>query len=252
MATWTFEQGTGGNGNSFAFPSNVKAGSLLIAACAGDNGVTPSTPTDTQGNGYSLLSAVNDTTNGIRITWWYAIAGSASANSITFTNMSAFDAYLVAEYSVDAGTISLDTDDDGNLRNHLATTDNITSDSISTSVADELIVGLNVEDGSDVIITEGTGFTKRVETNLEGFTGNPVTLEDKTLASPGSTAATFTGDAAGTGAAFVAAFKTSAAPSPQALRPDADVATTGWSTAPLYSKINEESADGTVITGTAS
>lgn len=39
---------------------------------------------------------------------------------------------------------------------------------------------------------------------------------------------------------------------PQMLRPDADIVTTGWSTAPLFSKIDEESADGTVITATAS
>jgi len=39
---------------------------------------------------------------------------------------------------------------------------------------------------------------------------------------------------------------------PQTLRPDADIVTTGWATAPLFSKINETSADGTVITATAS
>lgn len=37
----------------------------------------------------------------------------------------------------------------------------------------------------------------------------------------------------------------------QTLRPDADITTTGWATAPLFSKINEASADGTVITATA-
>lgn len=39
---------------------------------------------------------------------------------------------------------------------------------------------------------------------------------------------------------------------PQTLRPVADVATTGWTTTPLFSKINESSPDGTVITATAS
>lgn len=38
----------------------------------------------------------------------------------------------------------------------------------------------------------------------------------------------------------------------QQLRPDADVTTTGWTTTPLWSKIEETSADGTVITATAS
>jgi hypothetical protein len=43
-----------------------------------------------------------------------------------------------------------------------------------------------------------------------------------------------------------------AAASPQSLRPDADTTTTGWTSTPLFSKINESSADGTVITATAS
>lgn len=39
---------------------------------------------------------------------------------------------------------------------------------------------------------------------------------------------------------------------PQKLRPDADIGTTGWTTTPLWSKIDEDVADGTVISGVAS
>lgn len=209
--TWTREQGTGGNVNSFDFPANVKAGTVLIAATAGDNGTTPSAPVDTLTNTWVQLGTVDDTTNGIRITWWYAISNGAGANSITFTNMGAFDAYLIEEWSVSAGTVTLDNKDTGNLRDHTNATDNIVSGSFSTVVADELVIGFNVEDGANVVISAGTGFVKHTETNLEGFTGNPVTLEAMTKASPGSVSALFTGDASGRGAAFVAAFKSSAA-----------------------------------------
>ena len=42
-------------------------------------------------------------------------------------------------------------------------------------------------------------------------------------------------------------------PPPQQVRPDADVTTTGWTTAPLYSKVDEAVADdGDFITSTAS
>lgn len=41
----------------------------------------------------------------------------------------------------------------------------------------------------------------------------------------------------------------SAGPPPQQVRPDADVTTTGWATAPLFSKVNDQS-DATVITAT--
>ena len=44
-----------------------------------------------------------------------------------------------------------------------------------------------------------------------------------------------------------------AGPPPQQVRPDADVTTTGWTTAPLYSKVDEAVADdGDFITSTAS
>lgn len=38
----------------------------------------------------------------------------------------------------------------------------------------------------------------------------------------------------------------------QKIRPDGDIVTTGWSTAPLWSKIEEETPDGTIISGVAS
>jgi hypothetical protein len=38
----------------------------------------------------------------------------------------------------------------------------------------------------------------------------------------------------------------------QVLRPDADIANGGWATAPLWSKVDEASAGGDVITATAS
>ena len=49
----------------------------------------------------------------------------------------------------------------------------------------------------------------------------------------------------------VAAYPGPATP-PQQIRPDADTATGGWTTAPLWSKVDEASAGGDVITGTAS
>lgn len=47
------------------------------------------------------------------------------------------------------------------------------------------------------------------------------------------------------------AYTLGGSPTPQTILPDADLATTGWTTAPLFSKIND-SSDATVITGTLS
>jgi hypothetical protein len=53
-------------------------------------------------------------------------------------------------------------------------------------------------------------------------------------------------------AAVIIALAPSVSTPPQTLRPDADLATTGWSTAPLWSKIDESTAGGDTITGVAS
>ena len=55
-----------------------------------------------------------------------------------------------------------------------------------------------------------------------------------------------------TGFSHIAVAVVAAPPNMQKIHPDGDIVTTGWSTAPLWSKIEEETADGTVISGTAS
>lgn len=214
--TWTNEQAASNPGTSgnVALPSNVKNGSLLVAYSTGDATFDPAeVPTDTLLTTFVRLARVSDATNNVAAVWWYGIAPGAGADTVAFPNSNNFDSYCVAEISVSSGTISLDTKDAGNLRNHTNATDNITSNSISTSVTDVLVVGFNVDDGADVTISAGTGFVKipNAETHLEGFAGNPTTLESLTKASPGSTAATFTSNVSGRGMAFVAAFKSSAA-----------------------------------------
>jgi hypothetical protein len=53
--------------------------------------------------------------------------------------------------------------------------------------------------------------------------------------------------------ASIATFKVAATgPPPQTLRPDADTDADSWTTTPLWSKVDEASAGGDVITATAS
>lgn len=75
----------------------------------------------------------------------------------------------------------------------------------------------------------GSAYAVAGATPVTGFTG--------TIAISG------TGDSAGAGAILYPV---------QWVRPDADTTTTGWTSTPLWSKIEESSPDGTVITATAS
>lgn len=119
---------------------------------------------------------------------------------------------------------------------------------------------------TNLSVTVNTDTTDLLLAFCESFTGtNPgldatVFLNDVAINSevydlsqitPGSptTAVNMTGESDSAMAAI--SLKTAAVVT-QTLRPDADTTTTGWTSTPLFSKINETSADGTVITATAS
>jgi hypothetical protein len=94
-----------------------------------------------------------------------------------------------------------------------------------------------------------SGQTVRVENTVGG---GRMAMLDLSQTSAGSITPSFDGDNAGYDyfAATVALTDVPAVELDTVL-PDADIATTGWSTAPLFSKVND-SSDGTVITATAS
>lgn len=211
MATWTLQQAVGGTDPDGiqAMASVGAAGRLILLAQSHGAAETPATPTDTLSTTYTKLATVEDATNGVGCSWWYGITSAGGANTVQFEASASWRSYQALEYSVDAGTITLDVADDGNLRNHDATTDNIVSDAITTSVADCLVVGLNFDDDNSVTISAGTNFTKVSASEQQFFSGNPVTFEYLTKATAGSVTATYTSSGAGRGAAFVASFKAS-------------------------------------------
>jgi hypothetical protein len=232
MATWTALQqaSNAGTSGSPAFPSNVAAGSLLIAVETGPSAFDPAgVPSDTRGTTYTRLRRISDATNDIAAVVWYGIAPSAGANTVTFPSSTSFDSYIIAEYSVDAGTISLRAETGSTPASHTSATDNISSGTATSVLSDSLVIGVSVEDGADVTIAAGSNFVLDEQTNLEGFTGNPVSLEHRTAATPGSYAATFTANATGRGYAFVGIFETDAAGSGAVeLAPTADSVDGTW------------------------
>jgi hypothetical protein len=214
VATWTFEQGTGSNtSNVVAFPSNVKSGTLLIAVAQGEGTSALSTPTDSRSNTWTLIRQVNDATANQCLAWWYAISNGAGACTVTHPNLPDFECYIVAEYSVDSGTISIDDNagtkiENGQAANHTTASNNTTSGSFTTQGADRLIVGVTAENTAAVTFTAGTNYTTRVTTSLSNTGGAaPMTMESKALASAGAAAATWTANASGRSINVGAAFK---------------------------------------------
>lgn len=217
MPTWTFEQATSTTtSNAVAYAGNVKSGSLLIAAiCTNPTAYNPTEPnavTDSLGNTWTRLRKVDDAGNAQCGVWWYAISGSAGANTVTIPAGTSFQAYLIGEWSVDSGTISLDgTNETGQISTISTTTDSGTSGTITPSVNDALLVGFwgTTNGGLSSVLDPGTNWTERVQTGQNAFADGLCSLESRVLASPAATAATFTSGASSQGLAAIAAFKTS-------------------------------------------
>jgi len=92
------------------------------------------------------------------------------------------------------------------------------------------------------------GYVEQAEINT-GSNGGSLQVETLDNVTAGTQNATWTMNTAVTAAGCViVVFK--AEPAMQTVLPDADTVTTGWTTTPLYSKIND-SSDATVVTATA-
>lgn len=215
MAVWTFEQGTGSAGTEpLAYGSNVKANSLLlVTASMTPNTLNPAVPTDTRGTVYTRIRLLNDSANGNMSCWWQGISPGAGANTVDFDAAgSSFQAYMVAEFSVDSGSISMEAEIGQVQASNTSATDNVTSTAVTTLGSDRLIVGWFSDSNLGLSSSAaGTNFTQRVATNLSGVANNHVKMESQTLAAAGSIAGTWTVNTNMAGAmVYVAAFKAGA------------------------------------------
>jgi hypothetical protein len=188
------------------------------------------------------------------IPWWFAVvsaqapSGLASGTTITPTMSGAIFGQLAAGcYCTGLATSSPVDVHSGNGQ----TQDPWDTGSATTTVADTLVIGGSFRNGLNTNTPSG-GATELHDFQLVAEDWAQCT-EYKVLSATSSTslAGTWT-TAAGTPDVVSAFVAYKAAAGVQQVRPDADVTTTGWTTTPLWSKIEETSADGTVITATAS
>jgi hypothetical protein len=123
--------------------------------------------------------------------------------------------------------------------------------SATTTVADTLVIGGSFRNGLNTNTPSGSAVELH-DFQLAAESWAQCT-EYLILSATGSVSLAGTWTAAAGIPDVVSAFVAyKAAAATQQIRPDADIVTTGWSTAPLFSKVNESSPGGTVITATAS
>lgn len=198
-----------------AFSSDVTAGSQLIGSvgwfCNGSETIS-SVVGSSSGAWAQIGSTVSVDSGGFL--WCLATygksnaAGGADTITVTFSTSLATDPVLgISEYSGIATSSALDQTT-GNAQIDPGTaTDAVTSTSVTTTAANELIYGASLKTPlSHGTFDQGTGYTSRGTVNDGVWL--MMRIEDKNLASAGSVAATFTtGNAAEDTMTIVATFK---------------------------------------------
>lgn len=224
---------------TIASSSWVTGNTILVLGMTEDQGTSLGTPAAT-GLSFNALSGLPTTTgSSCKGYGWSAVAASDGTSTITATGSFR---QVIAAWRI-SGSDGLGTP--------VKLTDTAKVVSLTRGQANSCIACIIGDWSADTDVTvtsDPSGGTVRSAAQAGSYyTEFIVDWPDQ-----GSTGSTNYGvaGASGTGTLTKIAVEilgTGAAP--QQLRPDADTTTTGWSTAPLYSKINDES-DATVITAT--
>lgn len=239
--TWSLVQTNGAENNVVAFPGPVTSGNLLIVAV--DSDVEGGGVSDNLGHTWTPLGTPIHTDDDQYLAWWYAIALTSGTPTVTYSGSGSFRAIIVAEFATDSGSLTLVEA----TNQELVSGGTAFSSPAATAVnPGSLFLGAagsdNGSTGDYSAVSPGAiavqqAFSGTDRLGLQWFEQGPGTdTVDWTSANPFS------------GAVGIAVFGGGI----QQIRPDADIATTGWATAPLWSKVDESSPDGTVITATAS
>lgn len=230
---------------SVTAPASIVDGDLLLLFLV-LGAASPPTPTPPAGflpfpgftQGYSVAFDIT-----LDHYCWYKIA-SGESGAYVVTHASCSSSAFIAAYS------GVDSGDPGHagVSDAQGTGTTTTVPGLTTIADGSLLVFFNQSWGSGAAnITAPGGFTEQFEDS-----SHILYAADMAQATAGPTGAVSTTNSSASsepwGAHLIALNPPLAG---QFLRPDADLATTGWSTAPLFSKINDQS-DATVITGALS
>ena len=223
---------TTSNCTTAAWASSVTSGDLLVLGLfnSTSSSATISSITDTVGTSYSSY-LFGSSAHGSSYAIAYGLAGGTGANSSAITwSTGTAGAVIWGEFSGAPGAIVID----GAGVKAEVTSGTVTTPTITTTMSDDLVLHLA---RSGNTMTVGSPWTVVVTV------ANNIALAYQADV----TAGTYTPNMTCTSAAWTSLCV--AIGPMQKVVPDADNATTGWATAPLYSKVNDGS-DSTVITNT--
>src|SRR6266853_1390558 len=207
-----FVQGTTNTGStiasplSFTFGSGVATGNCIVG-CLSLNSNAALTITATFGGvSCTILDQTVDTVNGSLVTTFILgnISGAPTVGSVSWSGGGSFDAAVIVLEESNCLAASNPTDvHAGQLQ---TSTTNPTSGNVTTTVANDNIVGFSQNDGGTTAFTAGSGFTLQNTTTLSGVL--PLASEDsKVQVSPGAVAAIFTNSQLQAYQTFVVAIK---------------------------------------------
>lgn len=190
------------------FNSNLAANSLIVAmprwGDAPNN--TLNGCEDNVGNTYTVVNVQRNTGATMYTALCYAINTAGTVKPTVTARFSAsstvYRAMNILEYSGVTTSSPLDVATMGQGTASGGVTDSVSSGNVTTTTPYDLIVGMIVESGTNGTNSPGTGFTLR-----QTLPNAKIYSQDMVLASPGSTAATYTFGASNRFSAHVAAFK---------------------------------------------
>jgi hypothetical protein len=162
---------------SLAFPSNTRAGDLLLVAFDYTSNATPTSVTDSQGNVFTEVGSQLSTPGGALSRVYYArnIKGGADTVTVTLSASSSYLELYLNEYSGINTTNPIDAELGAS-----GSAGAVSSGNVTTTAAGDIIYGYCVGDWA---CTVGSGFTAR-------STLNDNLIEDETAGTAGSHAAT--------------------------------------------------------------
>lgn len=186
------------------FSTNVTAGNAIVVAVSWDSASGSALScSDNQSNVYGVAITATDSTNAQASGICYAlnVVGGATTVSANFSPSASFRRMVLTEYS---GVATSDALDVTASRVAVATTatDNVTSSAATTTMNNDLVVGVVMDTDSQTTIAAGTGYTQR------NYSGNKdLAIQDKIQATAGSVTSTQTFGATHRYAAVMAAFR---------------------------------------------
>jgi len=233
-------------------PTGVAVGDLLIAW----HGIPNPAVTFTR-SGWTALASSPSSDSGAdtesRCIWKIADSGDAAAGDFQFTlGSSATGIILLIRVTGAADTAPI-TNDAANSEDSATSTH--TTSAITPDENDSLLLAYvncdNSVTGEQWTVDTGAGWAQ--EADYSETTTNTCCLASKVLATPASTSHAFTFTGSDFSAMFILAIKPAVSVTLVEIKPADDITTTGWTSTPLWSKVDEDSdsPDATVISATS-